>query len=165
MKGSRPHRMTAALAASAAASVLAAAPALATEPGVPAPAPLLPSGVGPVTFAPVPTPIGPAGSAAARMIRGARLVPRRVRRGHRSLLKISLTAPSRLEVVMRRPGGRGVLAFNVPAAGSKVTLRLPARSHGHLLRPGRYRIGIVAIDAQGARSRPVVRTLIVRRAR
>jgi hypothetical protein len=36
--------------------------------------------------------------------------------------------------------------------------------HGRPLAAGRYRIRIVAVDALGSRSRPVLRTLVVRRA-
>jgi hypothetical protein len=65
---------------------------------------------------------------------------------------------------MRRGAtGRRVRAFDVPAGALTVVLRLPKRSHGHVLRPGRYQITVVAIDGAGHRSAPVVKTLIVRR--
>jgi hypothetical protein len=67
----------------------------------------------------------------------------------------------------RRVGGRRVrvATLAVPAAGRSISLRLPARSKGRRLAPGRYRIDVIAIDAQGKRARPVRVTLVVRRAR
>jgi len=162
MAHSFPHRLPALLAATAAASAVAAAPALATE-GPTAPPPVtLPSGVAPITFSPLPS--GPAArSRAPRMIRRARLVPRRVRQGRRPLLRLSLAAPGRVRIVMsRRASGHRVRVVSVPARGRTVVLRLPARTGGHALRPGRYRVRVVAFDAQGVRSRPVRLTLIVR---
>jgi hypothetical protein len=166
MAHSLPSRLSVVLAASAAVSALAATPALATESNAPPPAALLPAGIGPVTFAPIPSLTAPAQQTRARrVVRAARLVPRRVRRGRRALLRISLATPSRVQIVMRRSAsGHRIRVLSVPARGNTVALRLPARSGGHDLRPGRYRISIVAIDAQGIRSRPVVRTLRVRRA-
>jgi len=164
MAHSLPHRLTVALAAGAAASALAAAPALATEgPNAPPPAASLPSGIAPVTFAPFRS---PALHPTVQVIRRARVVPRRVRRGQRARLRISLTTPSRLRIVVSRATGRGrvhTATMTVPARGRTVSLRLPARSHGHLLRPDRYRVSVVAIDAQGARSQPVRAAMIVRR--
>lgn len=167
MANSLPHRLSLALAATAAASALAAAPALATEPpNAPPPSAPLPTAIAPVTIAPLPSTAARSGRA-PRVIRRARLVPRRVRRGQRAQLKLSLTTPSRLRIVMSRGGGgrrSRAAALSVPASGRTISLRLPARSRGRALRPGRYRVSIVAIDAQGARSLPVNRTLIVRRA-
>lgn len=154
-------RLTVALAAGAVASALAAAPALATEPGAPGSG-QFPSGLSPVTFAPTLT--GPATRSAAKVVRRARLVPRRVQRGRRAQLRISLAAPSKLMVVMRRGAkGHRIRTFNVPAGGTSVKLRLPGRRNGHALYAGRYGISIVSIDSQGVRSQPVMRTLTVRR--
>jgi len=169
MGQSIPYRLSVALAAGAAASALAAAPALATEgPAAGPPAAALPTDVAPVTFAPLPSVAPPTvRSRNARVVRRARLTPRRVRRGRKPLLNVSLTTPSRLRIVISRSTGRGrsrAAALSVPARGRTISLRLPARSKGHDLRPGRYRVSIVAIDAQGTRSRQVRRTLIVRRA-
>jgi hypothetical protein len=160
------HRFPALLAAGVAASAVAAAPALATEgPSAPPPGPSLPTGLTPPTFAPFTTPAAPiARHRSTRMIRRARLVHRRVRRGQRARLRVALAAPSKLRIVMSRsPGGRRIRAINVPARGRTVSLRLPARTRGHALRPGRYRISVVALDAQGVRSAPVKLTLTVRR--
>jgi hypothetical protein len=173
MAHSFSHRLPVLIVASAAASALAAAPALATEgttapPPVPAaPAPV-PGVVPPVLFPSLlPSTVPTARVLPARVITGARLIPRRVRRGHRPLLKIRLTTPSRLRIVVSRRAGAGRIhtsTIRVPVRGSKVSLRLPARSHGHKLRRGRYRVRIVAFDALGTRSLPVRRRLVVRRA-
>ena len=155
------HRIAALLVASTALSGLAAAPALATEGPTTPPLPGLPGPIGPVTFAPLPV----TAPSSADVIRDARVKPRRVRRGRRALLKVSLNTPSRLRIVIRRrSSGRRIRVIDVPAGARTILLRLPARSGGHDLRPGRYRISIVAIDAQQARSQPIRRTLIVRAA-
>jgi hypothetical protein len=159
------HRVPALLVAGAAASALAAAPALATEgPAAPPPAPTLPTGLTPPSFAPFQSGTAPTlNRKATRMIRRARLVHRRVGRGKRAQLRVSLAAPSRLRVVLLRKGsGRRIATLNVPARGRSVSLRLPARSHGHALRAGRYRVRVVAVDALGVRSAPVKLTLTVR---
>jgi len=166
MARSARHHLPALLVTSAAASALAAAPALATEgPTAPPPAPTLPTGVAPVTFAPIPSGIAPSPRARSpHVIRRARLVHRRVKQGRRALLRISLTTPSRLRIVLSRSAsGRRIRTISLPARGRTVALRLPARTAGHDLRPGRYRIRVVAIDASGTRSRPVRLTMIVRR--
>jgi hypothetical protein len=159
------YRLPALLVASAAASVLAAAPALATEgPAAPPPAATLPSGVAPVTIAPFPSTTAPSlRSRSPRLIRRARLVHKRVRQGRRGLLRVSLATPSRLRVVLRGPSGRRIRAISAPARGRTVALRLPARTGGHNLRPGRYRVSVQAIDATGARSLPVRLTMTVHR--
>jgi hypothetical protein len=158
----RPLRLSALLVVSAAASALAATPALATEgPAAPPPAPSLPTGLVPPTiapFAPAPSTLTPA----PRVIRNARLVKKRVKQGRRALLRVSLTTPSRLRITMNR-GGHRVRLIAVPAGGQVVALRLPARAGGHKLRTGRYRISVVAVDANGVASAPFGRTMTVRR--
>lgn len=165
MAHSRSPRLPALLVAGASMSLLAAAPAFATEgPTAPPRAPMLPAGLAPVIFAPVVAPGTPAArTRASRMIRRARLVPRRVHRGRATRLRVSLAAPVRLRVVMTTRRGRRLRAVAVPARGSVVSVRLRARAHGRALRPGRYRVNVTAIDAQGTRSRPVHLTLVVRR--
>jgi hypothetical protein len=158
------HRLPVVLAATAAASALAATPALATEgPAAPPPAATLPSGVGPVTFAPVPT--APSlRSTSPSLIRRARLVHRRVRQGRRGQLRVSLAAPSRLQITLSRTATRHkIRTIDVPARGSTVALKLPARTKGHDLRPGGYHVRVVALDASGAQSPPVRLTMTVRR--
>jgi len=160
MADSLPHRLTVALVAGVAASALAAAPALATEgPAAPPPGVPLPSGLAPVSFPSVPS---TAPTASRDIVTNARLVPRRVARGKRAKLKLSLTTPSTLQVVVKRVGGRKIRTLSLPARGSTVSRRLPARTRGHDLRPGRYRVKIFVIDAQGGRLTPVRRTLTVR---
>jgi hypothetical protein len=164
MARSLHHRLPVVLAATAAASALAATPALATEgPAAPPPAATLPSGVGPVTFAPVPTPPS-LGTLSPNLIRRARLVHRRVRQGRRGQLRVALVAPSRLQITLSRTATRHkIRTIHVPARGTTVALRLPARTNGHGLRRGRYHVRVVALDASGARSLPVRLTMIVRR--
>jgi hypothetical protein len=170
MAHSLHKRLPALLIAGAAASTLAAAPALATEgPHAPPPAAApLPAAVTPLTFAPLPSSSSPVvRRKSAPLIRRARLIPRRVRRGRRPLLRVALVTPNRLRVVISRSrragGGRVRLArLRVPARGRTIARRLPVRARGHLLRPGRYRVRVVAIDAQGMRSFPVRLRLVVR---
>ena len=154
------------LAGTVAAVALAAAPALATEgPLAPPRGPQLPSTLRPVTpwlpgwaGARVPTRSRP-------VIQRARFVHRRVRRGRRAVLRLLLSRPASLRIVIRRRthGHRvRVAVLNRLAPKRRRTVRLPARRHGHALFPDRYRVSVVAIDAFGARSAPVRRTLIVR---
>ena len=160
------HRLPVAFVAAAAASALAAGPALATEgPAAPPPGPTLPTGVPPAGFNPFPSTLAPSPrTAAPKLIRRARLVHRRVRQGRHGRLRVSLATPSRLRIVVSRISTRHkIRTINVPARGSTVSRRLPARTRGHDLRPGRYRVRVVAIDATGARSLPVKLTMIVRR--
>jgi len=160
------RRLPVLLVASAAAATISAAPAVASEgPAGPAPpgsAPL-PGALSPVNFAPMPaTP----GKRARPAIRRAKLVSRRIRRGRHARLRLSLSAPGRVRITLeRRVRGRRVrsASLTVAAGGTKLTVRLPARSRGRALSAGRYRITITAIDAQGSRSRPVRRLLIIRR--
>src|SRR5690349_6988722 len=158
MVRSLPSRLPRLLAATAAVAALNAAPALATAgPPAPPPGPPLPMGLTPPGFAPFTSP-PPVRAQRARLIQRARLVHRRVRRGKHAVLRVRLTAPSRLRIVLtRRVRGRGIrtAALTVPARGRTVSVRLPARAHGKALRKGRYRIRVVAFDASGARSVPV----------
>jgi len=163
MARSQHHRPIAVLVACTAGSLLAATPALATEaPNAPPPGPTLPAGIAPVTFAPVPAAPAPA-ARRARLISRARIVPRRVRRGGRTQLRVRLTTPSRLRIVLNGRAGHRLRVIRAPARGRTVALRVAARAKGHALRPGRYRISVTALDAQGVRSQPVRLTLVVRR--
>jgi hypothetical protein len=164
------HRLPAALVASAAAAMISAAPALASEgPAGPAPpgsAPL-PAALSPVNFAPMPAAPGRSVGKRSRLaIRRAKLVSRRIRRGRHARLRLSLSAPGQVRITLERNvRGHRVrsAALTVATSGTKLTVRLPARSHGRALPAGRYRITITAIDAQGSRSRPVRRSLVIRR--
>jgi hypothetical protein len=98
-------------------------------------------------------------------VRGARVVPHRVGGRRHATLRLSLSAPGRVRVTITRVSGprRGAVAtrrYSAPAL--KVSLRLPKRFHGHAYAPGRYRVTVVAVDAQGSRSHPVRRTFVVR---
>ena len=164
-----PRRLPAVLAGGAAAAALIAAPALASEdPLAPAPGPALPGALGDVGFtpaaAPGTAPGTPAGRAKVRpAIQRASLSQRRIRRGQRAVLRLGVSTTGRVHVVMRRrAGGRHVpvAAFTVPATTTRFSVRLPGRANGHFLRPGRYRITVVA-DAGGMRSRAVRRSLVV----
>jgi hypothetical protein len=100
------------------------------------------------------------------VIRRARLTPRRVHTGRRATLRVSLSAPGRLRITitrMSRPGRGRVAKVASKASGTAFALRLPRRAHGRRLAAGRYRVSIVAVDAQGSRSRTLRRTLVVLR--
>jgi hypothetical protein len=161
------RRLPALLVTSAAAATISAAPALASEgpPGPPPPggAPL-PAALSPVNFAPLPA--GPAGRRSRPSIRRAKLAQRRIRRGRHARLRLVLSAPGRVRITLVRTGhgrrGRSA-TLTIAAGGTRLTVRLPARSHGRALAPGRYRVTITITDAQGSRSRPVRRTLVIRR--
>ena len=169
MAHSLPHRLTLAVAAGAAASVLVAAPAVATEgPTAPPPAPTLPTGIAPPTFQQgIPSALqAPKRTKAVRVVQRVRVSPRRVRRGQRARLRISLATPTRLQIVLSRTKGRKrvrTLSITVPARGKTLSLRLPKRAHGHLLRADSYRIAVRAIDASGTKSAPVRTAMVVRR--
>jgi hypothetical protein len=159
--------LPAVLVAGVTAALLGAAPAVASE--GPAGPPPLPTGATPVVIPPLPLPPGaaPPQLRLGPVIRRARVVPKRVRRGHRARLRISLSAPARLRVVIRRlsrPHRGRVATLRVPAGGRRLTLRVAGRSHARRLRPGRYRVSIVAVDALGHRSLTVKRRFVVLRA-
>jgi hypothetical protein len=143
----------------AAGLAVAAAPAAATE-GPPGAGPQLPEPLRPVTIQPAPPPVN------VRVLRPrvmrARVVPRRIVAGHRSRLRITLATTGRVEIVIHR-GGRGhrvrVYRRTVMARTLSLVVRLPA-----FRRAGRYRVTVVAVDAQGNRSHAVRRALrVVRR--
>jgi hypothetical protein len=169
MARSSPARMPMLVLGATVAALGVAPPALATE-GPPAPPP---SGGLPSPLTPVIAPGGPTGSigglaphqGARRVIARARIVPRRVRRGQRARLVVRLGAPTRLKVVITRVAPRRrVKVLRVPARGTSVSVRLPARARGHALPRGRYRVRVIAIDGSGRRTASVLRTLVVRRA-
>jgi hypothetical protein len=155
------RRLPALLVMSAAAATISAAPALASEgpPGPPPPGGPLPAALSPVNFAPMPA--GP-GHRSRPKIRRAKLTPRRLRRGRHARLRLVLSAPGRVRIILRGRRGRGA-ALTIATSGTRLTVRLPARSHGRALPAGRYRVTITVIDAQGSRSRPVRRSFVIRR--
>src|SRR4051812_49793358 len=108
MAHDRSHsRLPAALALGAVAAVIGAAPALASEgPAGPPGTPGLPGAVGPVAIPPLPL---PGVTLPARLhrpvIRHARIVPRHPRRGARVRIRMRLSEPGRVRVVIRRRSG------------------------------------------------------------
>jgi hypothetical protein len=146
------------------ATLLGAAPALSSE-GPTGPPPL-PTGVTPVVIPPLPIQAIPGHVHRRPKVRSARLVPRRVRARRRATLRLSLSAPGRVRVVMRRmskPHRGRFTSLSATASGQSLAIRLPRRAHGRTLAPGRYRVSIVVADAQGSKSRTVRRTLVVLR--
>jgi hypothetical protein len=149
------HRSLTLVAVAAATGLTAAAPALATE-GPPAGGQPLPNPLAPVVIAPAGPPVTRPGPP---RVLAVRITPRRIVRGHRSRLRIVLGGPGRVQVTIDRRVRRHrhrVLRRTVAAPLGVLILRLPAH-----LRPGRYRVTVIAFDDQGRRSRPVRRTLIV----
>ena len=160
-----PHfRVPAALGAAVVAALLGAAPALSSE-GPPAGVPPLPTGATPIVIPPLPIQGTPGHLKKRPSIRRARLVPRRVRAGRRSTLRLALSAPGTVRVVMRRmsrPHIGRVAMLHKTASGTSLAIRLPKRAHGRKLAPGRYRISVLMADGQGGRSRTVRRMLVIR---
>jgi hypothetical protein len=155
-----PSRLPVALAAAAATALLGAAPALASEGPAVTPAPL-------PGLAPAGIPALVPAMAARPVLSHTRLEPRRVRRGKRAVLRLSVSAPGKLTIVisrMTRPGRGRVTKLSVPVSGLSASVRLPKRAHGKLLAVGRYRVSVQAADAQGRLSRTVRRSLRVIRA-
>lgn len=165
----RSVRSLAVLAAGLTGALAAAAPAGATEgPTGPPPPPWV---LTPPTFQPAPTPppAMPGTVVKARTaIRSARIVPRRVRRGKRATLRLSLSGAGRVQIVIKRLSRphRGRLAVKRVSAGAAgtVAIRLPGRVHGRSLAAGRYRVSIVVVSSDGSRSRTVRRSFRVRAA-
>src|SRR3954447_15826785 len=153
-------RLSIALVAGTLAAVGGAAPALASE-GPPT-QPSLPTGTSPVVIPPLPAP------AVHRhhrpVIRRARLVPHRLRHGRRATLRVTLSAPGRVHITIKRISRphRGRFATKtVTASARRLSIRLPRRAHGRKLAAGRYQISVWTADATGSRSRTLHRTLVV----
>lgn len=92
-------------------------------------------------------------------------MPRRIRRGKRARLRLTLSAPARLKIVVQRRvhGHRiRVRTLNVDAPAGRVSIRLPGRSTGRALERGRYRVSVVVIDAAEQSLGTVRRLLRVR---
>ena len=98
-------------------------------------------------------------------IRGARVVPHRIRKGKRASLRLSLPQAGKVRYTITRTSaphrGRKITGIVSVKAG-KISIRLPRGANGRALAPGRYRVSVVAVDEQGSRSRSVARSLIVR---
>ena len=161
MHDPRPSRLPFVLAAGIAATLAAATPAGASE-GQPGPPP--PSwGATPPTFQ-----LPPAVVRNRSLIRGARIVPRRVRHGRRAVLRMRLSRPAQVRITITRrsrPHRGRVTVRRVSVPAGRVAIRLPRKVHGRALASGRYRVRVVAVDAQGVRSRTLRRSFVVRSAR
>jgi len=138
----------------------------------PAPTP----GPGPVT--PGPGPVAPAPDRTAPVISALRITPNRfavrttgaarTRRGATLSLKLSEAARLKLTVsaVCRRKQGcpKGGTLPRVSKPAGKASIALSGRIGRRALRPGKYRMRVVATDAAGNASRPATATFsIVRR--
>ena len=140
-----------------------AAPAGATE-GTAAP-PIPPWNIMAPSFtSPPPAPATPA-SPSRPAIRGARIVPRRIREGKRAELRLSLAQSGRVQYTITRrsrPGRGRVTTRRISVPAGKVSIRLPRGVKGHALATGRYRVSVVVTDGLGNRSRAVRRSFVVR---
>jgi hypothetical protein len=151
----------------AAGLVVAAAPALATEGPPPPPGgggggQPLPDTLQPVT---IPQQLGPSVWPAPRTKRAKRprvtrfSMTRRIRVHRHPHLRLGVATPGSVRVVIERRGSgkaKRVWSRTVAARRTSLAVHLPAR-----LRAGRYRVTVVSVDAQGQRSRPVRRALVV----
>ena len=164
MKNRSHSRLPVALAAGVAAVLAAAGPAGASEGPLNPPPPTW--GPTPIGIAPAPTAGGALPAHAARpSIRRARIVPPRVKRGRRARLRLTLSSPGRVRLVVlrvSRPHRGRVAARTVQATRRGLVLPLPRKAHGTSLARGRYRVTIVMTDAHGGRSRTVRRSFTVR---
>jgi hypothetical protein len=133
--------------------------------GQPAPPPPPPWNLTPPTMQPAP--VAPPTAAARRrpLIRGARVVPHRVRGGRRAVLRLSLSRRGRVRVTvtrMSRPHRGRVAVLRRAGHSGRLSIRLPRAMHGRALARGRYRVTVVVVDARGVRSRTVRRSFVVR---
>ncbi len=116
---------------------------------------------------PVNPPAGSAGpSAGAPTVRSARLGSRTLCRRPRSgcpaatQLRLSLAGAARVSVRVERSSATGRAARTVAVVARKATsVRIAVKG----LRPGRYRVRVVAIDAAGRRSKPKTLSFAARR--
>lgn len=166
----RPPLPLLAAAAGAAAALAVVAPAGATE--GPAAAPPVPWNLTAPSFAPgvtAPTASAPSKPAAHRRpsIRSARVVPRRIRKGKRATLRLSLPQAGKVSYTVTRlsaPHRGRKFTGTVSVKSGKVSIRLPRGVNGRALASGRYRVTAVVVDEQGSRSRTVGRSMVVRSA-
>lgn len=166
----RPPRSLLLAAGGVAAALAVAAPAGASE-GQPAAPPPSWDLTAP-TFGPgasAPSTSTPSKSALKRRptIRGARVVPHRIRKGKRATLRLSLPQAGKVRYTITRmsaPHRGRVMSKRISVSSGKVSIRLPRGVKGHALASGRYKVTVVVVDAQGSRSRSVGRSLIVRSA-
>lgn len=120
---------------------------------------------GPATFAtPTPAPSAtptPAVDTIAPAVSAPSLTPRRPRRGRSARLRYTLSEAARVAVTVRRVRPRRkVLSLTAPGGTGVNRRTLPTKR----LRPGRYRVVLVATDAAGNRSVAVrLRLRVVKR--
>ena len=160
-----PHLLRLAAAAGLVAGFAVAAPAGATE--GPAAAPPPPWNLTAPSFvAGAQAPFGAApskpGAHRRPSIKGARVVPHRIRKGKRASLRLSLRQAGTVQYTVTRTSAphRGrVTTKRISVAAGKVSIRLP-----RALASGRYTVSATVADASGSRSRAVSRSLVVRSA-
>jgi hypothetical protein len=119
----------------------------------------------PSSLAPFPTasPLLASPQMRSRVLR-AKFAQRQVHRGRASRLRLSVSAPGRVQVVLDRHAGKHVVrvtTLTFPARARALTVTIPARLHGKPLAAGSYRVTVVAISQAGERSTPVHRALTV----
>jgi hypothetical protein len=100
------------------------------------------------------------GSGTAPVVSKLTFRPKRLRRGHRATVRFTISEPARVRLgFAKRKGKRyraaGSLTRTVKAGAVKLTFRRRA------LKPGRYRLTVVATDAAGRRSKAVRATFRV----
>ena len=160
MRDPRPPRPLAVLAAGVAAALAAAAPASATE-GPSAPPPPTWGSLTPPALSLPPTQALPSRISRRPAVRRARITPRHVKHGRRAVLHLTVSTTGKVRLTITRTskphrGARTVRTVSV--SSTKLAIRLPRRA------AGRYRVAIVAADAQGTRSKAVRRSFTVRSA-
>jgi hypothetical protein len=149
------RRSSRVLAIAGAGFLIGAAPAAATEgpSGPPLPNTLTPLMIPNTLPARAPTPR----RALHPRVLKLQLVPKRMRHGKRGRLKLSLADSTSVRVVIaRRVGKKYRHARTITASPVSDSVSLTLRS----LPAGRYRVTVVSTGDNGARSRPVRRTLI-----
>ena len=157
-------RLPFALAAGLAAALAVAVPAGASE-GQPGPPPPAWGNMTPPAITPPAGGVLPSTTKSRPAIRSAKIKPRRIKRGKRAVLHLTLSSPGKVTLTISRrskPKRGRVAVKRVQATGTTVAIRLPRRAHGKKLAAGRYRVAIVTTDALGTRSKTVHRSFVVR---
>ncbi len=114
-----------------------------------------------VAAAPRPLPPGPVAPIASRdltapVLSNVRLAAKRVRRGRTASLRFAVDEAATVRLVLKRKVGTARTISSRMAAGAR-RLKISTRR----LKPGRYRLTLVATDAAGNASRPATATLTV----
>jgi hypothetical protein len=86
-------------------------------------------------------------------------------RRYGTTLRLTLSEPARLELTVQRRSGRRLVrvrgTVRARAASGRVAVRFTGRIAGRRLKPGRYVLTVVAIDAAGNRSAATRRSFSV----